>query len=178
MPEKGRPILERYVERGWVFVAMKIAPPARDDGTRKALGDGTLQPIRFRFPAEEPVFPLEISALGGHPSTVLLYVAAPDALVPSEPHGKRWEKRLFSGPELGRRFEVHSRSESGGEADLEGASGSALGLLLARPGFSMGKFRAVFPASEMRDVTFRRYQPTEALRGGDAAGERPCLLYC
>lgn len=60
------PLLESYVERGWFFVALRL--------TGDAPLDGDLDPLRFRFATDEPVYPLELSRAASSPQTVRLYV--------------------------------------------------------------------------------------------------------
>lgn len=60
------PLLRGYVERGWFFVALKL--------TGDAPLDGDLDPLRFRFESDEPVYPLELSRAATSPQTVRLYV--------------------------------------------------------------------------------------------------------
>jgi hypothetical protein len=79
-PRGGEAILGEYARRGWVFVALRITSAHADTATARALADGTVQPVRFRFATEEPVFPLRISAAGTRRATVLLYVAAREPL--------------------------------------------------------------------------------------------------
>lgn len=59
-------LLDGYVERGWFFVALKL--------TGDAPLDGDLDPLRFRFETDEPVYPLELSRAAAAPQTVRLYV--------------------------------------------------------------------------------------------------------
>lgn len=60
------PLLDAYVARGWYFVALKL--------TGDAPLDGDLDPLRFRFETDEPVYPLELSKAATSPQTVRLYV--------------------------------------------------------------------------------------------------------
>ena len=59
-------LLDGYVSRGWFFVALKL--------TGDAPLDGDLDPIRFRFPTDELVYPLELSRAAASPQTVRLHV--------------------------------------------------------------------------------------------------------
>src|SRR5215470_9084959 len=72
-PPGSAPILGDYAKRGWIFVALRIDSTRVDSAMRSALASGTIQPIRFRFRAPEPVYPLRVSALGGGHSQILLY---------------------------------------------------------------------------------------------------------
>jgi hypothetical protein len=59
-------LLDAYVERGWFFVALRL--------TGDAPLDGGLDPLRFRFQADELVYPLELSRAATSPQTVRLFV--------------------------------------------------------------------------------------------------------
>lgn len=59
-------LLDGYVARGWFFVALKL--------TGDAPLDGELDPIRFTFEADAPVYPLELSRAATSPQTVRLFV--------------------------------------------------------------------------------------------------------
>ncbi|GAB4468750.1 MAG: hypothetical protein OHK0029_41230 [Armatimonadaceae bacterium] len=56
-PGAERPIAT-YVNKGWVFIGCKIANPA----TNRGLAQGTLAPLRLRFTAERPIYPLLLSS--------------------------------------------------------------------------------------------------------------------
>ena len=73
--ERTLAVLDSYVARSWYFVAMKIDPEAFEDWqTEGGYWYGLMEPIRLDFAADEPVYPLEISALSAAPSTeVCLY---------------------------------------------------------------------------------------------------------
>jgi len=64
LPEKGVPIVEDYIKKGWCFVAAKLAT----DGSGRALP----HPIALTFDSEEPVYPMRLTALAD--STVYLEV--------------------------------------------------------------------------------------------------------
>lgn len=68
MPAGAGPILQAYIEEGWKFVAVRLAPgqPA----------DGTLKPLRLAFDSPTLVYPMRLDALGDAPFDLLLYVAA------------------------------------------------------------------------------------------------------
>lgn len=55
-----------YIERGWYFVALSLSGDAPLDGG--------LDPLRFRFETDEPVYPLALSRAALEPQTVRLYL--------------------------------------------------------------------------------------------------------
>lgn len=61
-----------YVERGWLFVASRIAA----DTAASLRVDELLQPLVLRFSTPEPVYPFALSATAGHPLDLVLYVHA------------------------------------------------------------------------------------------------------
>ena len=67
-PEAAAPILGSYIDAGWKFVAVKLAP-----GEHAA---GALKPLRIAFDTPEIVYPMRLSALAEQPLDVLLYVLA------------------------------------------------------------------------------------------------------
>ncbi len=76
--EQTLAVLDSYIERSWYFVAMKIDPEAFEHWqTEGGYWYGRLDPIRLEFAANEPIYPLEISALSAAQSSeVVLYTVA------------------------------------------------------------------------------------------------------
>lgn len=106
-PEEAGPLLESYVqEGGWYFVAARVLP-----GENATL-DGDVQPLWFSFDAEQPVYPMRMTALMKGWVDVLIYVLA----------DHRMETKGFYR-EFAGELVLHSRPE---EADL-------LNLLTSRP---------------------------------------------
>jgi hypothetical protein len=70
---------DQYIGRGWCFVVAKLAPNAEQYDT--ALGvEGLTAPLIMRFASDNPVYPVALTATGGHTTDMLIYVAA-DTLV-------------------------------------------------------------------------------------------------
>ncbi|MDQ3990689.1 MAG: DUF2330 domain-containing protein, partial [Actinomycetota bacterium] len=69
--DRQEPVLQGYLDRGWVVVAARILPGAEPTGE--------LTTVRFRFDTAEPVYPLAIAGAdhGGPPVRMSLYVATP-----------------------------------------------------------------------------------------------------
>ncbi len=99
-PGKGD-IFEEYIQKGWYFVAAKIAldkgeafklvssaSPKDEAATdraretlRRQLTSGELHPLLISFDTAQCVFPLRISAVGGKPSEVSLYVLSTEPML-------------------------------------------------------------------------------------------------
>ncbi len=74
VPENGEEVLNRYIEKGWWFVAAKIRPGARTEAKEALLRRGELAPLHLRFESEVPVYPLYISSLNKGGGEIQLYV--------------------------------------------------------------------------------------------------------
>lgn len=81
-----------HVARGWCFVVAVVDPSAEGVVLR-----GMLAPLILRFPTERAIYPLALTASGGHDTEVLLHVIA--------------ETNVDAGPRLPRRhagpFDIH-----------------------------------------------------------------------
>lgn len=73
-PEEHASLFDYYINKGWIFTAMRIAP---DEYTAEVVGDlksGTINPLIFEFDTDECVFPLRISKGNENTTDILLYV--------------------------------------------------------------------------------------------------------
>jgi hypothetical protein len=77
IPADSEVILDRYVMRGWYFVALRMHPD--EARTRPFLKD--VQPMGIRFDTDGLVYPLTISRLSSRQKTALLLVALTDGPV-------------------------------------------------------------------------------------------------
>jgi hypothetical protein len=66
LPPGAEPILADYVEEGWRYVAIRLAPRS----------DGRIKPLRVGFITDEPVYPMRLAQLGTEPLTLTLYTLA------------------------------------------------------------------------------------------------------
>jgi hypothetical protein len=66
------PVIEDYVQEGWVFVATKVR---RDHTDRNS---STPHPLSFTFKTEKPVYPMRLTGVDNGPLRVELYVFAPE----------------------------------------------------------------------------------------------------
>lgn len=101
VPKGKSGILDEYTRKGWYFVAAKVelnhglgfkavsaASPKDAQSAAKArkalqskLSSGELHPLLISFDTPKAVFPLKISAVGGKPSEVSLYLLAAEPLL-------------------------------------------------------------------------------------------------
>ncbi|EEF60661.1 DUF2330 domain-containing protein [Pedosphaera parvula] len=111
-PEGKSEIVEEYIRLGWYFIAAKIelnkglgfkkvpatspkeAPGAATARTtlQSKLSSGELHPLLISFDTPKAVFPLKISAVGGKPSEVSLYVIAAEPLLSRFIYGQSVER--------------------------------------------------------------------------------------
>jgi len=77
MPDAARPIIAEYIEKGWVFVAMRVLDWVQAE---KPVLDA-VTPIGIRFQTETLVFPLAISKVSAPPKTTLILQVYDDAPV-------------------------------------------------------------------------------------------------
>ena len=76
------PIVEDYVKQGFDFLGMKLAPEA---------GVDQIQPIVIRYPGQEPMVPIALTAVASEPEMgVLVFIAGQT----------RWESRNFANLEV------------------------------------------------------------------------------
>jgi len=66
LPDGAQPILDDYVDEGWRFVAIRLAPKA----------DGPLRPLEVGFPAQDYVYPMRLEQLATGPFDLTLYTLA------------------------------------------------------------------------------------------------------
>lgn len=76
LPTEAQPVLDDYVRRGWVFVALKMQE-------KRARAQGVLTEVaplglRFKCPAEGLVYPLTVSRVSAPPLTALLLCVIAD----------------------------------------------------------------------------------------------------
>jgi len=70
-PAEMEPVVADYLKAGWVFIAAKAD---RDAATTNLTA---LHPLRFTFPAPEPVYPMRLTGAGGGSLRCDLYVFGP-----------------------------------------------------------------------------------------------------
>jgi len=101
VPQAGSATVDEYIRKGWYFVAARIQlngdvafrlvsnsgpkggqvqTPARQ-ALQKQMSSGELHPLRISFDTPCCIFPLKISAIGGKPSEVSLFVLSAEPLL-------------------------------------------------------------------------------------------------
>ncbi len=65
---------EEHIADGWCFAATTVKPPS--EWKYKGHSEGLFAPLIFRFHAEQPIYPLALTATIGQPTTVLIYLVA------------------------------------------------------------------------------------------------------
>ncbi len=82
IPAGAEAVLQSYVDREWVFTAMRIHPNEEEKSSRlEALRTGHIQAMRFQFATQEAIYPLRISSINRGATDVLVYVIAEEALI-------------------------------------------------------------------------------------------------
>ncbi|MCU0722425.1 MAG: DUF2330 domain-containing protein [Planctomycetes bacterium] len=141
-------VLDVYSRGGWCFAAAKIRTGASPSVSSK----GLLEPLVFRFPAKEAVYPLALTGSYGKPLDLTLYVLA--------------EHRMDDGGRIGLRF----AGPYGPPYVEDGGPGHATTYYpgYARKGLWLTKFRGTLPPQRMaadlalapagRDREFRPFE--------------------
>src|SRR5439155_11343282 len=101
IPQEKAGIVDEYIRKRWYFIAAKIqldkdvalslvssaspkdtASPSRAQNLiQRQLASGELHPLLISFDAPKCIFPLKISAVGGKPSEVSLYLLSAEPLL-------------------------------------------------------------------------------------------------
>lgn len=81
VPEKAAKPLQNYIDKGWTFVACKVADPKAERGLRA----GILKPLRLTFRTNRPIYPLKLSVANPEPFNLLVLL-----LMPTPEIGDRW----------------------------------------------------------------------------------------
>ncbi|WP_245769286.1 DUF2330 domain-containing protein [Streptomyces indicus] len=78
LPDRLSRELRPYVDQGWQYVAVRLAPDGDGDAT---LG-GLLEPLRISFASDRLVYPMRLSRLAAQPQKLDLYVLAAHRMEP------------------------------------------------------------------------------------------------
>ncbi len=85
IPDSAVPVIADYLQRGWVFTAMRVNLQVANKSW-KGQKEGLLEPLHFSFTTQKPVYPLKISSLNPGKSEILLYVAATNSVTSERLH--------------------------------------------------------------------------------------------
>lgn len=66
-------VFDQYLQRGWCFVVARINT-TRLPEEQEIAAEGLVAPLIVRFEAEDPVYPLALTATSAHETQILLYV--------------------------------------------------------------------------------------------------------
>ncbi len=92
LPDRLDRALRPYVDQGWEYVAVRLAPKSAD----AALG-GTLDPLRLTFASDRPVYPMRLSRLARTPQSLRLYILAAHRTEPRSAIGGDRPRVWFAG---------------------------------------------------------------------------------
>jgi len=97
LPDQAGAVIERYIDMDWVFVAMRVSPYSTAAGAPMVeyVSRGVTRPVLFRFPSEEPVYPMAFAPISGRPSKLQLYVVSESPLVCRDEPGIEWSVEVF-----------------------------------------------------------------------------------
>lgn len=71
-PAGSAEVMQRYLDRGWVFAAARVAADVRADPAAELHP----HPLAFRFRTDQPVYPMALTAIGNTPIRLDLFVFA------------------------------------------------------------------------------------------------------
>ncbi|MBD3576940.1 MULTISPECIES: DUF2330 domain-containing protein [Streptomyces] len=92
LPDTLTTEVKPYVDQGWEYVAVRLAP--RDEG--KPLR-GDLDPLRIRFDSDRLVYPMRLSRMARTPQSLGLYVLADHRMEPASAIGGAEPEVTFAG---------------------------------------------------------------------------------
>ncbi|RSS83060.1 DUF2330 domain-containing protein [Streptomyces sp. WAC05292] len=81
-----------YVDQGWEYVAVRLAPQDGNEPLR-----GNLDPLRIRFDSDRLVYPMRLSRMAETPQTLGLYVLADHRMEPASAIGGAEPEVTFAG---------------------------------------------------------------------------------
>ncbi|MBU1072876.1 DUF2330 domain-containing protein, partial [bacterium] len=183
IPAHATPVIDSYLDRDWVFAAMRISPTAVSEGAPlvESLADGTIQPVMFRFACDEPVYPLQISSIMQRQAEVLLYVVAEDALVCSNTEAVDWEVGVFGRMDADRFMIPDYLAHYEGTNVLRDTTSymteTATRYFTERDGAALTRLRATFAPDQMMDLVFGSYPAIEELASDDLARRIQAATY-
>lgn len=111
LPDRLATALKPYVDQGWEYVAIRLAPREGHN----PLG-GTLDPLRLRFASDRLVYPMRLSKLASTPQQLGLYVLAAHRMEPRGPIGGDAPEVTYAG-------RIDPRSTTGDTDALDGLTG-------------------------------------------------------
>ena len=183
LPGKLTGVLARYVQKKWVYVAMRIDSKALARDEVRKLKTGELQPIRFTFAAKKMVYPLRISCVNAGETEVLLYLLADAPMVLADGPAR---PGLSPDRIVPRRYMAWSCDPK--YTTPPPVAGKALPLTWEAMGIAkeakrhLVKYRAVYTGDQMTDdLTFKPFEPlaywkARLRKAGDNPWKRKSVL--
>ncbi|MEU6216389.1 DUF2330 domain-containing protein [Streptomyces sp. NPDC047022] len=92
LPPRLSQALRPYVDEGWEYVAIRLAP-GQGSGTTLA---GTLDPLHLTFASDRLVYPMRLSRLASTPQSLSLYVFAAHRMEPRSTIGGQLPQILYA----------------------------------------------------------------------------------
>ncbi|MEW2415472.1 DUF2330 domain-containing protein [Streptomyces sp. NPDC046866] len=92
LPETLAAEVKPYVDQGWEYVAVRLAPRGKG-----RILYGTLDPLRIRFDSDRLVYPMRLSRMAKTPQSLGLYVLADHRMEPVGRIGGEAPKVTFAG---------------------------------------------------------------------------------
>jgi hypothetical protein len=92
LPSRLDTALRPYVDQGWEYVAIRLAPENADS----PLG-GTLDPLHLTFASDELIYPMRLSRLAQTPQSLGLYVLAAHRMEPASAIGGDRPQITYAG---------------------------------------------------------------------------------
>ena len=124
------PLIDRYVEERFVFLAMRLLPDQ---------GDQDVQPVKVTYPSARPMIPLRLTAVAANPNmAVMVWFYADSRAVPvnyAEMEIADSDLTFFSfgGGSNYRQLMSEGADELGGQAFITEYAGPACGLAVVHP---------------------------------------------
>ncbi len=132
-------VLDDYIERDWVFVALRVAESSFDPDQWDGVFYGGTEPVHLSFPSEQAVFPMRISALSADDVTeVTIYICAQ-------------HRMTFEGAET-----RYANNVSSSELRSIRSHFPRLGAILPGPCFLTKLHRSYTPNEMDSDIVFER----------------------
>ncbi|MFI6486025.1 DUF2330 domain-containing protein [Streptomyces sp. NPDC050564] len=95
LPDRLNEALRPYVDQGWEYVAIRLAP--QDPKSTDAPLGGTLDPLHLTFASDRLVYPMRLSRLAQTPQSLGLYVLAAHRMEPASAIGGDRPEVSFAG---------------------------------------------------------------------------------
>lgn len=163
-PAERNDLLQHYMKKNWIYVAMRIDPNALQNDEIKKLKVGELQPIRFEFSTNEMVYPLKISSVNTGETELLLYVLAKTPMTVNDPNtykGLSIEQNFgpFGMPFITRYTDIYYGTYRKVEKKELPLTWEAIGAA-DNVKLSLCKYRAIYTSRQITDdLTFVRFEP-------------------